>query len=394
MYRILFIAPTPPRYTGPEIATKHLLESSLVKRFSIIHVRSNVRTNSRDQGRIDFVAVLRFLRISWEILWKAFTLRPHLVYCVIGSNKSGFVRDVCVVSLAKLTCRKVVTHYRGGNFDNFYKFSSVTLKRIIRFGLRQMDIIIVEGHRLKNMLDGLYPRDRVRVVYNGINLADVKKELKLHRDRKRFNILFMGNVSFAKGFYDLILAYKKVLEKHPEVHLNFTGEIIRLEDERNIIPKYFSGEIKERFLNSTDAILNFVNNAGSYNANHLGFIEEEGKRRVFEDADIFVLPSYSEGFSCAVLEALAFGLPIVTTNVGALPEIVTDGENGFVIEPGDYEALSEKIIRLVEDQNLRRDMALRNIEKAAREFNIERVAKDLGDIFVEVASLRDNSTGE
>jgi glycosyltransferase involved in cell wall biosynthesis len=255
-----------------------------------------------------------------------------------------------------------------------------------------MDIVIVEGHRLKGMLDGLYPRDRIRVLYNGINPVDVRKGLPVHRDGKPFNILFMGNVSFAKGFYDLILAYKKILEKHPEVQLNFTGEIIRLDNERNIIPEYFSGKIKERFLNSTDEIIKFVNKARSYNANHLGFIEEEAKRRVLEDADIFVLPSYSEGFSCAVLEALAFGLPIVTTNVGALPEIVTDGENGFVIEPGDYEALSEKIIQLIEDQKLRREMALRNVEKAEREFNIERVAKELGDIFVGVLSVRKDST--
>ena len=394
MYRILFIAPTPPRYTGPEIATKYLLESSLVKRFRIIHVRSNVRANSRDQGKINPVVIIRFLKICWQILWQTLTLHPHLVYCVIGSNKSGFLRDVCVVLLAKLTGRKVVAHYRGGNFDNFYKISSAKLKRIIRFGLRRMDIVIVEGYRLKNMLDGLYPQGQVRVLCNGIHPIDVKRDLSFHRDGKPVNILFMGNVSFAKGFYDLILAYKKVLEKHPEVHLNFTGEIIRLENERNIIPEYFSGEMNERFLNSTDVILDFVNNASSYNANYLGFIDEGDKRKVLQNADIFVLPSYSEGFSYAVLEALASGLPIVTTNVGALPEIVTDGENGFIIESGDYEALSKKIIQLVEDQNLRRDMALRNIEKAAREFNIERVAKELGDIFVEVASLRENPTGE
>jgi glycosyltransferase involved in cell wall biosynthesis len=226
----------------------------------------------------------------------------------------------------------------------------------------------------------------MRVLYNGINPITEEKGLSLHRDGKPFNILFMGNVSFAKGFYDLILAYKKVLKMPTGTQLYFAGEIIRLKDERNIIPTYFSGEIKERFLKSTDAIINFVQNAHSYNAKYLGIISGESKKQVLQDADIFVLPSYSEGFSFAILEALAYGLPVVTTNVGALPEIITDGKNGFVIEPGDYEALSEKIVQLIDDENLRKEMAQRNLEKAAREFTVERVAKDLGDIFVEVLS--------
>ena len=79
------------------------------------------------------------------------------------------------------------------------------------------------------------------VLYNGINPIDVKKEASLCRDGEPFNILFTRGVSFAEGFHDLILAYKKVLKKHPEVQFSFTGDMIGLEDEQNIIPEYFSG---------------------------------------------------------------------------------------------------------------------------------------------------------
>lgn len=79
------------------------------------------------------------------------------------------------------------------------------------------------------------------MLYNGINPIDVMKEASLHRDGEPFNILFKRGVSFAEAFYNLILAYKKVLNKHPEVQLSFTGDIIGLEDEQNIIPEYFSG---------------------------------------------------------------------------------------------------------------------------------------------------------
>lgn len=385
MYRILFIAPTPPRFTGPEIATKQLLESGLTRRFEIIHIKSNVRiSDDKDSGIIDILVVWKFLKILWEIFWKTLTLSPQLVYCIIGSNKTGFLRDVCVVTLANFMGKKVVAHYHGGNFDNFYKFSSSFMKKIIQFGLSQIDIIIVLGYKLVNMFEDLYPREKIRVLYNGINLTEVNKRIKLNHNSKLIKILYMGRITFAKGFCDLILAYQKVRKKHPNVQLNFAGKRILLENERNIIPVYFSDELKKRFLNSNDLIDNFMKRTKFFNADYLGIITGKFKNKVLQDADIFIQPSYSEGFSFAVLEAMASGLPVITTNVGAMSEIVSDGENGFLIEPGDYEMLYKKISQLIEDENLRRDMAKRSIEKVENKFNIERIAKKLGDIFIEV----------
>jgi glycosyltransferase involved in cell wall biosynthesis len=250
-----------------------------------------------------------------------------------------------------------------------------------------MDIIIVQGHALKRMLEGLYQKDRIRVLYNGIKLFKDSSQVTVSRNHNSFNILFMGNISFAKGFYDLILAFKKVRQKYPYACLNFAGEIIGIESERNIVPAYFTKDIRDRFLKSNEDIAKFTEDANLYNAKYHGVIHGRAKQQVFRNSDIFVLPSYSEGFSYAVLEAMAWGLPVITTHVGALPEVVVDGVNGFIIKPGDHEKLSEKMIQFIESEGMRTEMSLRNIEKVSRQFNIERIAKDLGDIFVEAALL-------
>jgi glycosyltransferase involved in cell wall biosynthesis len=101
------------------------------------------------------------------------------------------------------------------------------------------------------------------------------------------------------------------------------------------------------------------------------------KLKVFEKADIFVLPSYSEGFSMAMLEAMAAGLPVIVTAVGAAPEVIKNGVNGYVIKPGDLHALSHSLDSLVSNPPLRIDMGRRNRELCRQQFLTEAGAQNL-----------------
>lgn len=108
------------------------------------------------------------------------------------------------------------------------------------------------------------------------------------------------------------------------------------------------------------------------------------KIRVFADADIFVFPSYTEGFPMVVLEAMASGLPIVATPVGALPEFLEDGVNGFFVNIGDVDDLVERIEKLITDEELRTEIGLHNREYVVSRFDIKSIAKDLVDIWAGV----------
>jgi glycosyltransferase involved in cell wall biosynthesis len=95
----------------------------------------------------------------------------------------------------------------------------------------------------------------------------------------------------------------------------------------------------------------------------LGFVYGEALTKRYQEADIFVLPSLSESFSMALLEAMASGLPVVATNVGGTPELVTDGENGFLVPPADPDSLSDAIERLATSSDIRHQFALANRRK-------------------------------
>ena len=112
------------------------------------------------------------------------------------------------------------------------------------------------------------------------------------------------------------------------------------------------------------------------------FMEGEGKKRIFSESDIFVLPSYGEGFPVTVLEAMATGVPIITTPVGALGDIIVDGYNGLLIPAGDPDALFRALEKLYADVKLRRQLAFAAHKTLISDFTVDNTRKTLEDVYV------------
>ena len=112
----------------------------------------------------------------------------------------------------------------------------------------------------------------------------------------------------------------------------------------------------------------------------VGQIPNERVPQYMAASDVFVLPSLSEGFPNVILEAMASELPIVTTNVRGLPEIIKDGENGFLVEPRSPEQIAQKVLLLFEDNELRETTSRHNKEKA-KKYGWETVVQRLEDVY-------------
>jgi glycosyltransferase involved in cell wall biosynthesis len=114
---------------------------------------------------------------------------------------------------------------------------------------------------------------------------------------------------------------------------------------------------------------------------NLGVVSGNVKIQHLLEADLFVLPSYSEGFSRAMLEAMSVGKPVVYTPVGAHREVMRDGINGLEVRPGDQVKLAECICTLLEKRPLRNQIAVANYKQARRDFDIRTIARELSAIF-------------
>jgi len=375
---ILMFVPTPPPFAGPEVASELLLHAlEKVPGAEIVHVRSNVRLDNRAKGNFNLSGLVAFARVYFRLVGALWRHRPSVLCFLLSSNRVGFLRDSVVVLTARMFRCRVVAHYRGANFDNFYRLGSRMLRGYVRFTMRRLDAIIVQAAALRKMFEGLFPRERIAVLPNGLDFADWPAPTRANGARVR--LLFVGHVTFAKGFYDLILAYEQLRKRHPQLELWFAGETMDHERQKFRVAELLDPPQQQYFFDHvheiSERIKMFLDSQQAHNAKYLGRVAGEEKRAAFEAADIFVLPSYTEGFSMAVLEAMAYGLPVVATRVGALQEVLRDGDHGFLVPPRDPDALATSLRRLIEDPDLRHRIGASNARQARSEYDIRLVAE-------------------
>jgi len=177
------------------------------------------------------------------------------------------------------------------------------------------------------------------------------------------NILFLGRITEVKGVHILIEAFTHIKRKYPETKLILAGPSDKRYEKtlRMIMEKY----------NLTDSI------------EFTGPVYGENKINLIRSALVFVLPSLKEYTGGVLLEAQALGTPVVATRVGAIPEIVLDGETGFLVEPNNPRELAEAIIRLIEDEELWRRLSTKAREWA-RNFTLEKRVDELESLYREV----------
>lgn len=359
-----------------------LFDALPCERIDVLHVKSNVRTENARKGMLDAEGVVSFLRVYRRFMHTLRTEQPDVVYLLLSSSVVGFLRDTVIILSASYAGRRVVAHYRGGNFHKFYARRGRMMQGLIRLVLARVHRLIVQAERLKPMFSGLVDESKVSVLYNGLpDLTDGTAQVS--REGKPFTLLFLGHVAFSKGFYDLILAYMRLRTKY-SVRLLFAGERRFTGRARKPVKAFLTGQAAKFFSEHAphieETIGTFIGNAQCYGATYLGLVEGADKARAFAQADAFVLPSYTEGFSMSVLEAMAHGLPVVAGRVGALPEVIRHGENGFLVRPGDCDALTAALEALVCDRELCVKMGDRNRQYVREHFRIEQIAREFEDI--------------
>src|ERR1700733_740685 len=191
---------------------------------------------------------------------------------------------------------------------------------------------------------------RVQTIYNGINLADWKMGSKRAKAPNEVLVTSIGNIRRVKGHDILIKAAASIVPRFPRVSFAIAGEVLEAD--------YFlelQTLIRDLKLSDHFHFVGGITNLGE----HLSM------------ADIFVLPSRSEGFSNAIVEAMAAALPVVATRVGGNAEAVKDEVTGFLVPPEDPGALSAAIARLLSDPSQARAMGIAGKELAAENFTTE-----------------------
>ncbi|MCG8605931.1 glycosyltransferase, partial [bacterium] len=332
--RVLVLGHLPPPYFGPAIATEILLSSSLKERFKLYHLDTNVHQTLCTLNSKSFKLMFKRLCLYFQFLKYLFTIRPQIVLIPISQTTSGFLKDSGFIMLGYLFRRRIVLHLRGSNFGNWVKGASSLTRRIVRLILKRVHGVIVLGATLRGLFDDYVIANRIFVVPNGRDFVLPKTR----RNSKNIKLLYLGNLQPSKGIEDVIEALCLLKDKSCEkLAVDIVGQW-----RDSATQKRCQDLCREHQLPIT----------------FHPPVSGTAKAQFFSNADIFVFtPREPEGHPWVIIEALAAGIPIISTDQGAIKESVRDGFNGFLVKPHDPTKLAAQIKRLIIDKKLRDTMS-------------------------------------
>lgn len=248
--------------------------------------------------------------------------KPDVIH-IHSSFGPSFYRKMPFVLWAEKKKIPIVNHIHGAEFDAFYEKAASWKQRLVRRVYNKCTRLIVLSEEWKERMKHIVPEEKIVIIEN---YCKIPEEIVSGR-RKPEQILFLGELGERKGCYDIPLILQKVVRQHPEVKLIMAGDgdMIRLQKA-------------------------FADKDLSENVVFPGWVRGEEKVKLLKESQVFLFPSYHEGMPMAVLEAMGYGLGIVTTRVGGIPRLIQDGENGFCKTPGDIEAMSAAITDLLQNR--------------------------------------------
>ncbi|MDP4183033.1 MAG: glycosyltransferase family 4 protein [Bacillota bacterium] len=299
-------------------------------------------------GRNRAIDILFFVIAIFRITLNCIT-RPGAIFHINSSYYGSFLRKSILANICFVFRKKVLFHIHAGEFNLFIDAASDRKKRSIIKLLNRVNKVIILSESFKSYFSRYVKSEKLEVIYNPCPFV---AEQYTKRSNNKLKLLFVGRIWHDKGAYDLLEAIKLIDSKDLTVQLFGDGEV-----------KKFTDLVKAEGL---DDIIK-VN----------PWVSQKELLKLYDSSDLLVLPSYAEGLPMSVLEAMGRGLPVIATVVGGIPEAVSDGQNGYLIKPGDTLDLKTKIEIFLNNPELCTQMGKKSLEIAKEKFSIPVIKKKL-----------------
>lgn len=288
---------------------------------------------------------ISLIRIFFHLIFK----RPQIIHMHM-SERGSFIRKYIVFKLSKAFGIKVLVHTHGAEFKEYYEASKPAVKKRISDLLKNADKVITLGRSWEMIIKEIESEADTTILMNSIPIPHFQR---LAVNEAELNVLFLAVLIERKGILDLIHASVPVVEqaakRGKKIIFHIAGD----------------GKLKE-------AAMELVSSLGIESSYRFhGWVDEAQKKNLLQLADLFVLPSYNEGLPMSILEALSYGMPVISTNVGSIEEAVFEGVNGYLIPPGEIESLSEKMNLIIYSDGLKM-MGKKSRELAENNFDNEK----------------------
>lgn len=298
--------------------------------------------------------ILQFSASYIKILFNLLFNRNIEILHIHTASRGSFDRKSKIVRLGKKFNKKVILHLHGARFKEYYEEECNSKKQLyIKNTFEICDSIIVLGEEWKIWLEK-YVDNKIEVLHNSVEVPK-----NIHYNNNSQNIVMLGRLEERKGTYDLLDIINCVIEKYDYIKfiLAGDGDLERLNkkiEELKIPPK---------------------------NISVLGWIDSNERNKLLKDCLIYVLPSYNEGMPMSILEAMSYGIPCISTNVGSIPSVIENNINGIIINPGDKDSLKGALLKLLDNEKLRAEYSVLSYKRIENKFCLQNHIQNLLKIY-------------
>lgn len=346
--RVLVIGPSPTKSKGgmATVISEISGDKKLCEKYNIDIYESYI-----DGGIITRTVYSVY---AFVVFW--LTKKNYDVYHIHMASRGSTFRKGFYVRTAKKWKKKVIIHVHGAQYMEFYSEQSYRNKKKVIKILQSADMLIALSDSWKKKFEKEFGLINCVSLPNGINTNEFVDTICNMEENRNF-FLFMGRLGERKGAYDLVNAVEIAAKQIPNIKLFMAGdgEITRIK-----------AEISQKGLNNYIEVV--------------GWVDLNKKKELLKKVSTVVLPSYNEGLPMSVLEGMASGKAIISTTVGAIPEVVTE-DNGILIKPGDVSALANALVKCCSDVELISHMGVANMKKIRQKFSMKKMHDDLSQYY-------------
>ena len=376
MPQIVLVGQVPPPMHGQALANRYLVEGSY-DRLELHHVPMRFSSDLADVGRFRWTKLLRLAEVIVRVWWLALRGRRDALVVAVGlRNRLPLLRDSAVLLLARPLFRATVLHVHSGGWAEQLRGLPAPLATLVRRAYGGVDLVI---HLDESLQDESLPAPR-RVGYLPYGVEGPTRAARhleataRHRtvprpcssSRAMPTVLFLGNLYEAKGTHVLARAAALLAERGIPCRTVVAGSAPSEADEARLRQLIDELGLADRL-------------------ELLGPVDGDTKDRALATADVFCFPTFyeAEALPLVVLEAMAYGLPVVSTCWRGIPSQVVEGVTGHLVVPGDPVALADRLQDLLEHPDRATKMGRRGRERFEARYDIARFRQGFEELVLE-----------
>ncbi len=356
---VLMIGPLPPPVGGQSI-----LVDTIVKHGYIEKINYEVLNVSHHEQRL-----FRRIKLSIKLLVRLYRLlqekrkSSQLVHIHTSAGIALYEKGVMAI-LSRRLGMPVILHIHGGRLEAMLRSAHGLKLHLIKYIISRMSGIVVLSNHMHQVISQHIPTHAPITVLGNPSTISFDYEQPKKVD-SHVSLLFVGHIKPEKGLLDLLAAYMDLRSnRKTDIRLVIVGAGDTKPNE---------SYVKKKF-----------KDAGAEDVIFTGVLNGKSLAKAYSDADVFVLPSHSEDQPLTILEAMSCGVPVVATDVGSISEVVENGINGFLINPGDIGELAGRLDLLCNNRELRESISAANRSKALERFSIENYIRSLKGLYLSV----------